>query len=129
MPRLWPQGENHDIHKTQMNSHLNLPVMHQFLNVEGIRKYHGIAMTDQEWDDFMEDYEADICDVWREVFLQFLRERPPIKQLFYPACCAPRNAGHPEYAGHPDNDSVVPVDIMESEEDFLKEIQGLEEGE
>ena len=32
---------------------------------------------------------------WRDVFLRFLRERPPIQKLFYPACCASRNADHP----------------------------------
>lgn len=129
---------------------LDLPVMHQFLNVEGLRKYHGIEITDKEWEDFMDDYEADICAAWREIFLQFLQERPPIKTLHYPACCARRNAGHPEYAGlsaeppaltkeeEEQQDKELEelgviiirpgIEIM-NDDDFLKEIQGLEEGE
>ena len=110
---------------------LDLPVMHQYINVENIRKDQGIEMTDQEWVEFMEDYEQDICNAWIEVFLQFLRERPPIETLLYPASEAPRNAGHPDNAGRPSSDfdnAGYPSFLTEDEEkEFLKEIQGLEE--
>ena len=120
---------------------LDLPVMHQFLNVEGIRKYHGIEITDQEWIEFLEDYNADIVEVWREVFLRFLRERPEIKTLYYPASEAPRNAGHPSNVGRPSNPFAKRPAMAKDDEEheigeladdkvqFLKEIQGLEPGE